>query len=86
MPKGEEKRVKIVNILGSPRKNGTSGRIAYVPLPRPPLPMGQPSSTTTSGPVQYRGCQGFEAATRVGHCVLLDGNTPLLKTCTAPVW
>ncbi len=79
IPRGVEKRVKIVNILGSPRKNGTSGRIAHA-FTDTAAAYGAAVIDYQLNQMQYRGCQGCEGChTRVEHCVLLDDVTPLLE-------
>ena len=78
-PWGKETRVKIVNILGSPRKNGTSGRIARA-FADTAAAYGATVIDYQLNQMQYRGCQGCDGChTRVEHCVLLDDVTALLE-------
>ena len=71
--------MKIVNILGSPRKNGTSGRIARA-FADTAAAYGAVVIDYQLNQMQYRGCQGCEGChTRVEHCVLLDDVTALLE-------
>ena len=70
--------VKIVNILGSPRKNGTSGRIAHA-FTETAAAYGAIVTDYQLNLMHFRGCQGCEGChTRSNRCVLLDDATPLL--------
>ncbi|MDR2551091.1 MAG: flavodoxin family protein [Desulfobulbus sp.] len=70
--------MNIVNILGSPRKNGTSARIARA-FAETAATYGATVTDYTLNTMQYRGCQGCEGChTRADRCVLLDEATPVL--------
>lgn len=68
--------MKILNILGSPRKNGTSARIAHA-FTETAAAYGATVTDYFLNTMQYRGCQSCEGChTRADHCVLLDDATP----------
>jgi len=70
--------LKIVNILGSPRKNGTSTRIARAFTEGAAIRGAEVTEYHLNG-MQYRGCQACEGChTRSDQCVLKDDLTPLL--------
>jgi len=70
--------VHIVNILGSPRKNGTSARIARA-FTETAATYGAVVTDYPLNTMQYRGCQGCEGChTRAERCVLRDDVIPLL--------
>ncbi len=78
MSMDKETPLKIVNILGSPRKNGTSSRIAHA-FTETARAYGATVSDYHLNLMRYRGCQGCEGChTRSDRCVLLDDVTPLL--------
>jgi multimeric flavodoxin WrbA len=71
--------LKIVNILGSPRKNGTSARIARA-FAETAAAYGAEVADYPLNQMHYRGCQGCEGChTRSDRCVLLDDVTPVLE-------
>lgn len=71
--------MKIVNILGSPRKNGTSSRIAHA-FTETAVGYGATVTDYQLNLMHFRGCQGCEGChTRSDRCVLLDDVTPLLE-------
>lgn len=71
--------MKILNIIGSPRKNGTSSRIANA-FTETAAAYGASVSDYPLNTMQYRGCQGCEGChTRSERCVLLDDVTQLLE-------
>ena len=68
----------IVNILGSPRKNGTSARIARA-FAETAATYGAAITDYQLNTMQYRGCQGCEGChTRAERCVLRDDATTVL--------
>ncbi len=68
----------IVNILGSPRKNGTSARIARA-FADTAATYGAAVTEYPLNFMQYRGCQGCEGChTRSDRCVLRDDVTAVL--------
>jgi multimeric flavodoxin WrbA len=70
--------LNIVNILGSPRKNGTSARMARAFTETAAL-YGATVSEYPLNTMQYRGCQGCEGChTRADRCVLRDDVTTVL--------
>lgn len=70
--------LKIVNILGSPRKNGTSARIART-FTETATALGATVAEYYLNGMQYRGCQGCEGChTRADRCVLRDDVTAVL--------
>jgi NAD(P)H-dependent FMN reductase len=70
--------LNIVNILGSPRKNGTSARIARA-FTETATTYGATVSDYPLNIMQYRGCQGCEGChTRSDRCVLRDDVTAVL--------
>lgn len=70
--------MNIVNILGSPRKNGTSARIALA-FTETAATYGATVTDYPLNTMQYRGCQGCEGChTRAERCVLRDDLTALL--------
>lgn len=70
--------MKIVNILGSPRKNGTSARIART-FTETAIALGATVTEYYLNGMQYRGCQGCEGChTRADRCVLRDDVTAVL--------
>ena len=70
--------LNIVNILGSPRKNGTSARIARA-FTETAATYDAAISDYPLNTMQYRGCQGCEGChTRAERCVLRDDVTTLL--------
>jgi len=70
--------VNIINILGSPRKNGTSARIARA-FTETAATYGAAITDYPLNSMQYRGCQGCEGChTRSERCVLLDDVTAVL--------
>ncbi len=71
--------MKIVTILGSARKNGTSARIAHAFTDTAATHGALVTDFYLNG-MQYRGCQGCEGChTRAEHCVLLDDLTRVLE-------
>ena len=71
--------MKIINILGSARKNGTSARIARA-FAETALTYGATVTEFYLNGMQYRGCQGCEGChTRSDRCILRDDVTPLLE-------
>ncbi len=71
--------MKIVNILGSARKNGVSARIAHA-FTDTAATYGALVLDYYLNGMQYRGCQGCEGChTRADHCVLLDDVTRVLE-------
>lgn len=71
--------VKIVNILGSARKNGASARIARA-FTETAATYGALVVDYYLNGMQYRGCQGCEGChTRADHCVLLDDVTRVIE-------
>ena len=74
----KDTRLHIVNILGSPRKSGTSGRMARAFI-ETAVTYGATVTDYPLNTMQYRGCQGCEGChTRSECCVLRDEVTPLL--------
>jgi NAD(P)H-dependent FMN reductase len=74
----KENLLKIVNVLGSPRKNGTSARIARA-FTETAATWGATIIDYQLNTMQYRGCQGCEGChSRADRCVLRDDVTPLL--------
>jgi multimeric flavodoxin WrbA len=70
--------LKILNILGSARKNGTSARIARAFTEATSLRGATITDYYLNG-MQYRGCQGCEGChTRSDRCVLRDDVTTVL--------
>lgn len=70
--------MKIVNILGSPRKNGASARIARA-FTETAATFGATVTDYCLNTMQYQGCQGCEGChTRSDRCVLRDDATTLL--------
>ena len=70
--------LKIINILGSARKNGTSARIARA-FAETAATYGATVTEYYLNGMQYRGCQGCEGChTRSDRCILRDGLTPVL--------
>lgn len=70
--------LKIVNILGSPRKNGTSARIARA-FTETAAALGATVTDYCLNTLQYRGCQGCEGChTRSDRCVLRDDAAVIL--------
>lgn len=68
----------IVNILGSPRKNGTSARIARA-FTETAATYGAAVTDYPLNTMQYRGCQACEGChTRAESCVLRDDVTTVL--------
>lgn len=68
----------IISILGSPRKNGTSTRIARA-FTDTAATYGAVITEYPLNTMQYRGCQGCEGChTRAERCVLLDDGTAVL--------
>lgn len=73
-----EAPLNIITILGSPRKNGTSARIARS-FSETAATYGASVSEYTLNTMQYRGCQGCEGChTRSDRCVLRDDATVAL--------
>lgn len=73
------KRLEILNILGSPRKNGTSARIAKAFVETAERRGAVVHNYYLNG-LQYRGCQGCEGChTRSNWCILRDDITPILE-------
>lgn len=73
------KQLEIVNILGSPRKNGTSARIAKA-FTETASQRGATVKDYYLNGLQYRGCQGCEGChTRSDKCILRDDATPILE-------
>lgn len=73
----------IVNILGSPRKNGTSARIARA-FTETAATYGAAITDYPLNTMQYRGCQGCEGChTRAERCVLRDDATTVLDNLYA---
>ncbi len=72
-------QLNILNILGSPRKNGTSARIAQAFATVAKQRGAQVSDYYLNG-LQYRGCQGCEGChTRSESCILRDDATTILE-------
>lgn len=70
--------MKIINILGSARKNGTSARIAQA-FAGTAAALGATVTDYYLNSMQYRGCQGCEGChTRSDRCVLRDDVTAVL--------
>ncbi len=70
--------MEILNILGSPRKNGTSARIAQAFAETAERRGADIHSYYLNG-LQYRGCQGCEGChTRSDKCILRDDATEIL--------
>ena len=70
--------LNIITILGSPRKNGTSARIART-FAETAATYGASISEYSLNTMQFRGCQGCEGChTRSDRCVLRDDATALL--------
>ena len=70
--------MKITNILGSARKNGTSARIARA-FTETAATFGATVTDYYLNGMQYRGCQGCEGChTRSDRCILRDDVTPVL--------
>jgi NAD(P)H-dependent FMN reductase len=70
--------LNIVTILGSPRKNGTSARIARTFTETAAI-YGAAITEYPLNTMQYRGCQGCEGChTRADRCVLRDDATTIL--------
>lgn len=77
-PDIQDLRVNVLNIVGSPRKNGTSARIAAA-FTETAATYGAAISEYTLNTMNYRGCQACEGChTRAEHCVLRDDATPVL--------
>lgn len=73
------KNLEILNILGSPRKNGTSARIAKA-FAETAERRGATVKNFYLNGLQYRGCQGCEGChTRSNMCILRDDITPILE-------
>ncbi len=73
------KRLEIINILGSPRKNGTTARIAKA-FTETAERRGATVKDYYLNGMQYRGCQGCEGChTRSEKCILRDDATPILE-------
>ncbi|WP_028583601.1 flavodoxin family protein [Desulfogranum mediterraneum] len=69
----------ILNILGSPRKNGTTARIANSFVETATRRGAQVTSYYLNG-LHYRGCQGCEGChTRSERCILRDDATQILE-------
>lgn len=72
------KPLEIVNILGSPRKNGTTARIARA-FTETAERRGAVVKNYYLNGMQYRGCQGCEGChTRSDKCILRDDATQIL--------
>ncbi len=72
------KPVEIISILGSPRKNGTTARIAQA-FTETAERRGASITNYYLNGMQYRGCQGCEGChTRSDKCILLDDATEVL--------
>jgi len=77
-PSAKDTFLKIINIIGSPRKNGTSARIARAFI-ETAVAYDAETIEYPLNSMQYRGCQGCEGChTRTDRCVLRDDLTPLL--------
>lgn len=73
------KPIEIINILGSPRKNGTTARIARAFSDTAERRGALVTSYYLNG-MQYRGCQGCEGChTRSDKCILRDDATEILE-------
>jgi multimeric flavodoxin WrbA len=71
--------MKVLNILGSPRRKGTSSRIAQAFTDRIEKNGGEVNSFHLNE-LTYRGCQGCETChTKKDSCVLRDDLTPVLE-------
>lgn len=71
-------QVNILNIQGSPRKNGTTARIAQA-FTATALQRGAKVTDYYLNGMQYRGCQGCEGChTRSDRCILRDDASPIL--------
>jgi multimeric flavodoxin WrbA len=70
--------MKVISILGSPRKNGTSARVAKAFTDVAAAKGADVKEYYLNG-MDYRGCQGCEKChTKLDKCVLKDDLTPLL--------
>ncbi|MFW5489090.1 MAG: flavodoxin family protein [Desulfovibrio sp.] len=70
--------MKVVTILGSPRKNGTSARIAKA-FTEKMQENGAEVENFYLNALSYKGCQACERChTKLDHCVLEDELTPAL--------
>ncbi len=80
------KQIEIINLLGSPRKNGTTARIAKA-FTETAERRGAVIANYYLNGMQYRGCQGCEGChTRSDKCILLDDATEILdKMFTADI-
>lgn len=73
------KPLEIINILGSPRKNGTTARIARA-FTETAERRGAVVKNYYLNGMQYRGCQGCEGChTRSDKCILRDDATQILE-------
>lgn len=71
---------KVVSILGSPRRNGTSSRIA-ASFTEEAQRLGADIESFNLNSMDYRGCQGCEMChTKLDHCVLKDEGTRVLDS------
>lgn len=71
--------MKVINILGSPRKKGTSARIAKSFTDAAEKSGAQVDSFYLNG-MKFRGCQGCEQCHRkLDHCILKDDLTAVLE-------
>ena len=77
-PSAKDILLKIINIMGSPRKNGASSRIARA-FTETAAAYDAEITDYPLNSMQYRGCQGCEGChTRADRCVLRDDLTPVL--------
>jgi len=71
--------MKVINILGSPRKKGTSARIAEAFTDSVAKHGAEVEHFYLNG-LMYRGCQGCEIChSKKDHCILEDDLTPVLE-------
>lgn len=71
---------KVVSILGSPRRNGTSSRVA-ASFTEEAQRLGADIESFNLNSMEYRGCQGCEIChTKLDHCVLNDEGTKVLDS------
>jgi multimeric flavodoxin WrbA len=77
-PSAKDILLKIINIIGSPRKNGASARIARSFIETAAVYDAEITEYPLNN-MQYRGCQACEGChTRADRCVLRDELTPAL--------
>jgi multimeric flavodoxin WrbA len=75
----EERRMKIVSVLGSPRPKSNSTTLARIVMEKA-KEQGAEVEEFVLNKLQYRGCQGCETCkTKLDHCVLKDDLTQVLE-------